>query len=149
MQRVLAAAGAVVETDQTARTAPEAAAALGCEVGAIVKSLIFTADGGPVLVLLSGAHRVDTAALSAHLGGPVRRASPEVVRAATGFAIGGVAPVGHPRPLATVVDPALADHQRIWAAAGTPNAVFPTTYAELLRLTAGRPTDVAARSVDP
>nr|WP_237419081.1 YbaK/EbsC family protein [Kitasatospora sp. SID7827] len=120
------------------RTAAEAAAALGCEVGAIANSLVFLSDGEPVLVLTSGRHRVDTAALAARWGrGPLRRATPEQVREATGQAIGGVAPVGHPRPLPTVVDLALTDYPRLWAAAGTPHAVFPTTAEELLRLTGG------------
>jgi prolyl-tRNA editing enzyme YbaK/EbsC (Cys-tRNA(Pro) deacylase) len=148
VQQVLTSAGAsgaVIETQDTARTADEAAAALGCEVGAIVKALIFSADGDPVLVLASGAHRVDTAAVARHLGvHAVRQASPAVVREATGFAIGGVAPVGHPRPLRTLLDSALGRHDRIWAAAGTPNAVFPTTYSELLRLTMGTAADLAA-----
>lgn len=147
VQQVLAAAGAagaVRETEATARTAGEAATALGCEVGAIVKALVFTADGDPVLVLVSGAHRLDSGALAAHLGvGAVRQATPAVVREATGFAIGGVAPLGHPRPLRTVLDPALSRYDVIWAAAGTPNAVFPTTYDELRRLTGGTPADVA------
>ncbi len=141
------AAGTVVETQDTARTATEAAATIGCAVGAIVKSLVFTAGGEPVLVLLGGADRVDTAALAAHLGAPVRQASPAVVREATGFAIGGVAPVGHPGSLPTLIDPGLGEYEQVWAAAGTPNAVFPTTYAELLRLTAGTPVEVAARPV--
>ncbi|MEP6464353.1 MAG: YbaK/EbsC family protein [Frankiaceae bacterium] len=133
-----------METAETARTAAEAAAALGCEVGAIVKSLVFSADDTPLLVLISGALRVDLKALAAQCGvQTVRQANPAVVREATGFAIGGVAPVGHPHPLPTVLDRSLADYEQIWAAAGTPNAVFPTTYAELLRLTGGTPADVA------
>lgn len=150
MQRVLAAAGAagaVRETTETARTAAEAATALRCKVGAIVKALVFTADGDPVLALLSGAHRLDPAALAAHLGvEAVRQADPGLVREATGFAIGGVAPVGHPRRLPTVIDPALAAHEQVWAAAGTPNAVFPTTYDELLRITGGTPAAVTLPS---
>ncbi|MFJ1791732.1 YbaK/EbsC family protein [Kitasatospora griseola] len=130
--------GAVRVLDDSARTAAEAAAALGCEVGAIANSLVFHSDGEPVLVLTSGRHRVDTAALAARWGrGPLRRATPEQVREATGQAIGGVAPTGHPRPLPTVVDQALTDYPEIWAAAGTPHTVFPTTAAELLRLTGG------------
>ncbi|MEU3493316.1 YbaK/EbsC family protein [Kitasatospora cineracea] len=137
----LAAAGIPGEVHllaDSARTAAEAAAALGCEVGAIANSLVFLSDGEPVLVLTSGRHRVDTAALAARWGrGPLRRATPEQVREATGQAIGGVAPTGHPRPLPTVVDLALTDYPRIWAAAGTPHTVFPTTADELLRLTGG------------
>ncbi|GAA1084800.1 YbaK/EbsC family protein [Nocardiopsis composta] len=137
--------GGIVELDASARTAALAAQALGCEVGAIANSLVFMAEDTPVLVLTSGRHRVDTAALAARLGLPaLKRATPEQVRSATGQAIGGVAPVGHPEPLLTVVDEALRDHPRIWAAAGTPNTVFPTTHRELLALTGGRPLPVTA-----
>ena len=138
------ATGAVRVLDDTARTAAEAAAALRCEVGAIANSLVFTADDEPLLVLTSGAHRVDTAAVAALLGVQrVKRADPDTVRAATGQVIGGVAPVGHPTPLQTLVDTALAGYDVIWAAAGHSHAVFPTTYDELLRLTGGRPAQVA------
>jgi len=141
---------AVVELDDTARTAVDAAAALGCPVGAIVKSLVFTADGEPLLVLASGAHQVDTSRVATLVGAAsVRRAPADLVRTATGFPIGGVAPLGHPRPLRTLVDVALADYERIWAAAGTPHTVFPTTYADLLRLTIGTPAQVAAAPPDP
>ncbi|MFF4341986.1 YbaK/EbsC family protein [Kitasatospora sp. NPDC001540] len=139
--RALAAAGipgAVRRLADSARTAAEAAAALGCEVGAIANSLVFLSDGQAVLVLTSGRHQVDTAALAARWGrGKLRRATPEQVREATGQAIGGVAPTGHPAPLPTVVDRALTDYPRVWAAAGTPHTVFPTTAEELLRLTGG------------
>ncbi|AEW93014.1 MULTISPECIES: YbaK/EbsC family protein [Streptomycetaceae] len=132
------ATGAVRELADSARTAAEAAQALGCEVGAIANSLVFIADDEPVLVLTSGRHRVDTAALAARLGHDVlRRATAQEVRDATGQAIGGVAPVGHPQPLRTVVDEALADYPRVWAAAGTPHTVFPTTAAELAAITGG------------
>jgi prolyl-tRNA editing enzyme YbaK/EbsC (Cys-tRNA(Pro) deacylase) len=128
----------------SARTAAEAAAALGCEVGAIASSLVFTADGEPLLVMTSGAHRVDTELVAGLLGvAKVRRADADVVRAATGYAIGGVAPVGHPGPLRTLVDEALAQYDVIWAAAGHPHAVFPTTYDELVRITGGTPARVA------
>ncbi|MGW4379467.1 YbaK/EbsC family protein [Kitasatospora sp. NPDC004531] len=130
--------GAVRVLDDAARTAAAAAEALGCEVGAIANSLVFHSDGEAVLVLTSGRHRVDTAALAARWGrGPLRRATPEQVREATGQAIGGVAPTGHPRPLPTVVDQALTEYPQVWAAAGTPHTVFPTTAAELLHLTNG------------
>jgi prolyl-tRNA editing enzyme YbaK/EbsC (Cys-tRNA(Pro) deacylase) len=139
------ASGEVRELDDAARSADDAANALGVAVGAIVKSLVFTADGSPLLVLASGDHQVDTAAVAALLGvGRVRRADPDVVRGATGFPIGGVSPIGHPQPLTTLVDTHLASFAVIWAAAGTPHTVFPTTYAELLVLTAGTPADVAA-----
>jgi prolyl-tRNA editing enzyme YbaK/EbsC (Cys-tRNA(Pro) deacylase) len=125
------------------RTAVEAAAVLGCEVGAIANSLLFLADDAPLLVMTSGAHRVDTAALAARLGvGRIRRADPDRVRAATGQVIGGVSPVGHPAPVPTVVDVGLAGYDRIWAAAGSANSVFPTTYDELVRITDGRPLRV-------
>ncbi|MGW1145322.1 YbaK/EbsC family protein [Streptomyces sp. NPDC002454] len=139
--RVLAEAGVTGEVRELAastRTAAEAAEALGCEVGAIANSLVFLSDEEAVLVLTSGRHKVDTTALAARWGrGKLRRATPEQVREATGQAIGGVAPVGHPRVLPTVVDAALGDYPRLWAAAGTPHTVFPTTLDELLRLTGG------------
>ncbi|MFE2108112.1 YbaK/EbsC family protein, partial [Kitasatospora sp. NPDC059463] len=122
----------------SARTAAEAAAALGCEVGAIANSLVFVCDGAPLLVMTSGAHRVDTAFLARVLGtGPITRASAAQVREATGQAIGGVAPVGHPAPLRTVVDTDLAGYALLWAAAGHPHTVVPMTYEELLKLTGG------------
>ncbi|MEU2662429.1 YbaK/EbsC family protein [Micromonospora sp. NPDC007220] len=125
-------------------TAAAAAESLGAAVGQIANSLVFEADGAPLLVLTSGAHRVDTAGLAASIGvGRLRRATPEFVRAHTGQVIGGVAPVGHPRPLRTLVDTALESYDEIWAAGGVPQAVFPTTYQELLRVTGGVPTGVA------
>jgi prolyl-tRNA editing enzyme YbaK/EbsC (Cys-tRNA(Pro) deacylase) len=125
-------------------TAAAAAAALDVEVGQIANSLIFDADGEPLLVLTSGAHRVDTAKVAALIGvGALRRATPDFVRAHTGQVIGGVAPFGHPKPLRTLVDTALAQYKEIWAAGGIPHAVFPITYPELVRVTAGAPTEVA------
>lgn len=136
--------GEVRVLPDSARTAAEAAQGLGCEVGAIASSLVFTADGEPLLVLTSGAHRVDTGAVAALLGaGSVDRAPAALVREATGYAIGGVAPVGHPAPLRTLVDSALSGYDVVWASAGHPHAVFPTTYEELLRLTGGAPAEVA------
>jgi prolyl-tRNA editing enzyme YbaK/EbsC (Cys-tRNA(Pro) deacylase) len=139
--RVLAEAGIrgrVRELAASTRTAAEAAQALGCDVGAIANSLVFVSDDEPVLVLTSGRHTVDTVALAARWGrGRLRRATPEQVRQATGQAIGGVAPVGHRRALPTVVDAALSEYPLLWAAAGTPHTVFPTTADELLRLTGG------------
>jgi len=121
-----------------ARTAAEAAAALGVEVGAIANSLVFVADGSPLLVMTSGGHRVDTVALAGRIGvSSIDRATPEIVRSATGQAIGGVAPVGHPVPLGTIVDPVLETFPEIWAAAGHSHAVFPLTYEELVRITGG------------
>ncbi|MCO1654853.1 YbaK/EbsC family protein [Pseudonocardia humida] len=125
-------------------TAAAAAAALGVEVGQIANSLVFDADGAPLLVLTSGAHRVDTGKVAALVGATrVRRATPEFVRAATGQAIGGVAPVGHPAPIRTLVDRALEAYPEVWAAGGIPHAVFPSTFAELVAVTGGEPADVA------
>ncbi len=124
-------------------TAAAAAAALGVTVGQIANSLIFNADGEPLLVLTSGAHRVDTTKVAELIGvGRLARATPEFVREHTGQPIGGVAPVGHPRAVRTLVDTALAGYTEIWAAGGIPHAVFPTTYPELLRVTGGTPTPV-------
>lgn len=141
----LGADGQIVELPEPAPTAATAAAQLGCVVGAIANSLVFDADGTPLLVLTSGAHRVDTAKVAALVGAAkVRRAAPEFVRAATGQPIGGVAPVGHPAPVPTLVDEWLAEHEVVWAAGGHPHTVFPTSYAELLRITGGTAADVGA-----
>lgn len=128
--------------DDATPTAVHAAEALGVEVGAIANSLVFTLDGDPVLVLTSGAHRVDTVWLGEQLGGRLKRADAATVRAATGQVIGGVAPVGHPAPVRTFVDTALAAFPEVWAAAGHPHTVFPTSFDELVRLTGGTPTAV-------
>jgi prolyl-tRNA editing enzyme YbaK/EbsC (Cys-tRNA(Pro) deacylase) len=134
----------VIVLDDAVHTAALAAEALDVEVGQIANSLIFDADGEPLLVLTSGAHRVDTGKVAAGLGvAKLGRATPEFVREHTGQAIGGVAPLGHPKPVRTLVDTALEQYPVIWAAGGVPRAVFPTTYAELLRVTAGTATDVA------
>jgi prolyl-tRNA editing enzyme YbaK/EbsC (Cys-tRNA(Pro) deacylase) len=135
--------GEVVVLPASVHTAALAAQALGCEVGAIANSLLFDADGSPVLVLTSGAHRVDTAKVANLIGATaVRRATPEFVREHTGFAIGGVAPVGHPAPIRTLVDVELQQYDEVWAAAGHPNTVFPTTYDELLAITGGEPAEI-------
>jgi prolyl-tRNA editing enzyme YbaK/EbsC (Cys-tRNA(Pro) deacylase) len=137
------AAGEIVVLPASAPTAAAAAEQLGCEVGAIANSLVFEADGEPLLVLTSGAHRVDTDHLARTLGVKrLRRASPEFVRTHTGQVIGGVAPVGHPEPLRTLVDVWLSHHDTVWAAGGHPHTVFPTTYDELLRITTGTPVQV-------
>ena len=131
--------GEIVVLPDSAATAAQAASALGVEVGAIANSLVFWSDDEPLLVMTSGAHRVDTAALAARLGRQrIERATAQQVRDATGQAIGGVAPTGHPAPLPTIVDEALAEYPEIWAAAGTPHTVFPLTFAELVALTGGR-----------
>jgi prolyl-tRNA editing enzyme YbaK/EbsC (Cys-tRNA(Pro) deacylase) len=137
--------GEVQELPEPAPTAATAAAQLGCEVGAIANSLVFSADGAPLLVLTSGAHRVDTTKVATLVGAArVKRADPDFVRQATGQTIGGVAPVGHPQPLRTLVDRWLAGHEVVWAAAGHPHTVFPTSFAELVRITSGTPADVGA-----
>jgi prolyl-tRNA editing enzyme YbaK/EbsC (Cys-tRNA(Pro) deacylase) len=129
---------------EAVHTAPLAAAALGIEVGQIANSLIFDADGEPLLVLTSGAHRVDTAKVAALIGvGKLKRATPEFVRQHTGQAIGGVAPVGHPKPVRTLVDVDLGQYPQVWAAAGVPQSIFPITYPELVRVTDGTPATVA------
>ena len=130
--------GDIVVLPDAASTAVLAAEALGVEVGAIANSLVFVSDGEPLLVMTSGAHRVDTTSLAERLGrGKIQRATPDQVREATGQAIGGVAPTGHPTRLTTIVDEALAAYPEIWAAGGTPHTVFPLTYDELVRLTGG------------
>jgi len=146
----LGATGEVRELPEPAPTAAAAAAQLGCEIGAIANSLIFDADGVPLLILTSGAHRVDTEWVAKQLDlGSVRRANPEFVRSATGQAIGGVAPVGHPSPVRTLVDSWLQRYAVVWAAGGHQNMVFPTSYDELLRITGGEPAEVSAESPPP
>ena len=141
--RGLGVSGDVRELPEPAPTAATAAAQLGCEVGAIANSLVFDADGHPLLVMTSGAHRVDTVRVSGLVGVQhLRRADADFVRKHTGMAIGGVAPIGHPKPIRTLVDVALARYDVVWAAGGHPHTVFPTTYDELLRITAGTPAEV-------
>ncbi|HVK22802.1 MAG TPA: YbaK/EbsC family protein [Actinokineospora sp.] len=140
--------------DDDVKTAALAAAALGIEVGAIANSLIFKARHGdedrPLLALTSGAHRADTAWLAELTGADrIGRADPEFVRAHTGQPIGGVAPVGHPQRLDTLVDRSLARFDVVWAAAGHPKSVFPVTYADLVILTGGTAADVAGKEDDP
>ena len=139
----MGATGAIVELPESARTAQAAADQVGCAVGAIANSLVFNADGAPLLVLTSGAHRVDTAKIASLVGAAeVKRATPEFVREATGQVIGGVAPLGHPAPIRTLVDVWLDKYEQVWAAGGHPHTVFPTSYAELLRITGGTPVEV-------
>ncbi len=133
----------IQELSQSTRTAREAAEAVGVSVGQIVKSLVFVAGEEPVLVCASGANRVSLEKLAELLGRPVRKASPEEVREATGFAIGGVPPLGHARPLRTLIDRDLLQYDEIWAAAGTPYAVFRTAPAQLLAMTRGEVVDLA------
>jgi prolyl-tRNA editing enzyme YbaK/EbsC (Cys-tRNA(Pro) deacylase) len=139
----LGGTGRIVVLPDSVHTAALAADALGCEVGAIANSLLFDAAGSPVLILTSGAHRVDTAKVSAELGVErLGRAKPEFVRAHTGQVIGGVSPIAHPAPVPTYLDPWLRRYDEIWAAAGHPSAVFSTSYDELQRLTGATPLEV-------
>jgi prolyl-tRNA editing enzyme YbaK/EbsC (Cys-tRNA(Pro) deacylase) len=147
VQAALSEAGLSAEVrvlPDSARTAAQAAAALDCEVGAIANSLIFTATDAqgraePLLVMTSGRHRVDTEMLASRLGlRAIGRASADEVRAATGQAIGGVAPVGHPQPVRTIIDSALAAYPQLWAAGGTPHTIFPISYQELIMITGGQ-----------
>ena len=128
---------------ETAPTAAAAAQQIGCPVAAIANSLVFDAAGSPVLVLTSGAHRVDTAKVAATLGVPkLARATPDFVRVHTGQVIGGVAPVGHPAPIRTVIDGTLAGFDEIWAAAGHPHGVFKLRPQDLEKLTGAPVADV-------
>ena len=128
------------------RTASDAAAAIGCDVGQIVKSLVFRrASGAALLVVASGSNRVDEGKLETLIGEQVGKADAAFVREATGFAIGGVPPAGHPEPVDTLVDEDLLGYAEVWAAAGTPRTVFPLTPDELVAMTGGRLADVAAR----
>lgn len=136
--------------DAPVASAAAAAAELGCEVGAIANSLVFDVDDTPLLVLTSGAHRVDVAALARARGvgrKRVRVASPEFVARTTGQRAGGVAPVGHPRPIPTLVDPWLQRHPVVWASAGDAHTVFATTAADLVALTGGTVADVGRAQV--
>jgi prolyl-tRNA editing enzyme YbaK/EbsC (Cys-tRNA(Pro) deacylase) len=134
----------VVELPISTRTAVEAAQAVGCQVGQIVKSLVFKAkrSGRPILVETSGANRVDERKIEAMIGEPLSKADADFVRQRTGFVIGGVPPVGHQEHLETFVDEDLMQYEQIWAAAGTPNAVFRLTPAELARMAGGRVINV-------
>jgi Cys-tRNA(Pro) deacylase len=150
-ERVAAAAAAagdgleVRRFPEGTRTAEDAAAAVGCAVGQIVKSLVFVADGQPVVALVSGAHRLDPVRLAAALGAErVERADGDAVREATGYAIGGVPPFGHAEPLPVLMDRALLDHDLLWAAAGRPDAVFAVTPDDLERASGAVVADLAA-----
>ncbi|MFJ2111990.1 MULTISPECIES: YbaK/EbsC family protein [unclassified Streptomyces] len=141
VREVLAEHGApdrVEELPDPAPTAAAAAAQLGCPVGAIANSVVFRVDGAPLLVVTSGAHRVDTRLLARLRGVAhrrIRRADPEFVLEVTGQGVGGIAPIGHPGPLPTLIDEHLDDYPHIWAGAGLPHTVFRTTCADLVRLT--------------
>ena len=146
VQEILGSGFAVVEFDASTKTSAEAAAAIGCTVAQIAKSLVFrAASGGPVLVVASGSNRVDEKKVGALLGEAIGRADADFVREKTGYAIGGVAPVGHAVTPAVLLDDDLRQYETIWAAAGTPNAVFRLTPADLEGLTGGRFVDIARR----
>ncbi|HXH78035.1 YbaK/EbsC family protein [Nocardioides sp.] len=135
--------GDVVILPDSVHTAALAAEALGCEVGAIANSLLFDAGATPVLILTSGAHRVDTDKVAAHLGlGRLERASPAFVRQHTGQVIGGVSPIDHPVPVPTWIDSWLRTYDVVWAAAGHPAAVFSSTFDELVAMTGAPEIDV-------
>ncbi|MCW2833086.1 MAG: YbaK/prolyl-tRNA synthetase associated region [Nocardioides sp.] len=135
--------GDVVILPDSVHTAALAADALGCEVGAIANSLLFDAGGTPVLILTSGAHRVDTAKVADDLGlGRLERASPDFVRQHTGQVIGGVSPIDHPAPVPTWIDTWLRKYDVVWAAAGHPAAVFSSTFDELVTMTGAPEIDV-------
>jgi Cys-tRNA(Pro) deacylase len=137
-------AAEILEFPDGTRTAQDAARAIGTTLGQIVKSLVFLADGRPILVLASGRNRVDTAKLArAAASARIDRADAETVRAATGFAIGGVPPIGHAAPLETFVDADLLTYDRVYAAAGTPTAIFAIAPGDLVRATGGRVADLA------
>jgi len=142
----LAAAGVEAEVRtyaESTRTAEEAAAAVGASVGQIVKSLVFLADGGPILALVSGANRLDTAKLAQIAGAKITRADADTVRAATGYAIGGVPPVGLASPLPVYCDRDLMKYAEVWAAAGTPHTVFSIAPDTLARITNAAIVDLA------
>ena len=148
VEAAAAAAGltiAVSRFPDGTRTAEDAARAIGCAVSQIVKSLVFMVDGDPVVALLAGNDRLDPARLAAALGAEfVRRADGDEVRAATGFAIGGVPPFGHARPLRVLVDVHLLEHALVWAAAGLPDAVFSIEPAQLARVARAERASLAA-----
>ena len=148
-ERVLAALASlgvraeVVEFSESTHTAAEAAHAVGADVGQIVKSLVFLAGTRPILALVSGANQVDTLRLGAAAGAPITRANADIVRQATGFAIGGVPPVGHATTLPIYCDAALQQYELVWAAAGTPNAVFSIAPTDLIRITGAQVAELA------
>jgi prolyl-tRNA editing enzyme YbaK/EbsC (Cys-tRNA(Pro) deacylase) len=135
----------IVRLADSTRTAPEAAAAVGCELGAIVKSLVMrgTTSHAPVLALVSGDNRADMALLEAAIDEPVERPDAAYVREVTGYAIGGIPPIGHPHPVRTVMDEDLLRFETVWAAAGHPHAVFPVAPAELAKATGAKVLAIA------
>lgn len=150
MQKTLLALGvdaSVVELPSSTRTAVDAANAVGCSVRQIVKSLVFRSDSGiPILVLASGTNRVDVALVSSQVGTALAKADADFVRSATGFAIGGVPPVGHSQTIMTFIDEDLLALETLWAAGGTPHAVFALTPQQLVHATGGRVIRISERS---
>jgi prolyl-tRNA editing enzyme YbaK/EbsC (Cys-tRNA(Pro) deacylase) len=145
VRAALSAAGVAARIEEfpsSTRTAQEAAAAVGTSVGQIVKSLVFLAGGAPVLALVSGANRLDPARLAHLTGLAIDKADADVVRQATGYAIGGVPPTGFPAPIPTFIDRDLLQYDVVWAAAGTPRHVFPAAPQELVRITGGTVADL-------
>ena len=138
--RELGSDSTVIEFSESTRTAQEAADRVGCEIGQIVKSMVFRSKAGnhAILVLTSGSNRVDEKKIGDYVGDVIVRADPDFVRSATGFAIGGVPPIGHLRPMEIFIDEDLMSYENIWAAAGTPNAVFQLRSSVLPRITHGR-----------
>ena len=149
VQRELGPRFEVMEFEASTRSAAEAAAAIGCTVGQIAKSLVFRApvSDRPVIVITSGTNRVHEPTIATHLGETIERANADFVRDRTGFAIGGVPPIGHSEPVLIVIDEDLRSFDEIWAAAGTPNAVFRLTFDDLVQLTGGTVTRVAETSL--
>jgi prolyl-tRNA editing enzyme YbaK/EbsC (Cys-tRNA(Pro) deacylase) len=134
----------VIEHAESTRTAQEAADRAGCELGQIVKSLIFKGKetGKPILVLASGPNRVNEKRISEYAGEPIGKADAEFVRAVTGFAIGGVPPIGHVQPMETYLDKDFLQYSTVWAAAGTPNAIFELKTEDLQKMTGGKAVDI-------
>jgi prolyl-tRNA editing enzyme YbaK/EbsC (Cys-tRNA(Pro) deacylase) len=145
VQAALGPSYEVLEFDASTRTAADAAAAIGCTIAQIAKSLVFRAEpsGRAILVIASGVNRVDEAKVADLIGETIARADADFVRAKTGFSIGGVPPVGHVEPPLTLIDESLSAFDTVWAAGGTPNAVFRLTPADLVRLTGGKEAAVA------
>lgn len=144
IQAILGNGFRVLEFEESTHSSAEAAAAVGCDVGQIAKSMVFrAADGSPVLVVASGANRVDEKKVAILLGQKIKRAEADYVLANTGTAVGGVSPVGHVTPPAIFLDRTLEQYETIWAAAGSPNAVFELSPADLVRLTGAAFTDIA------
>jgi prolyl-tRNA editing enzyme YbaK/EbsC (Cys-tRNA(Pro) deacylase) len=145
VRQALAATGVVTRIEEfpsSTRTAQDAAATVGTSVGQIVKSLLFFAGGSPVMALVSGVNQLDTQRLAALTGAEIGKANADAVRHATGYAIGGVPPIGFPAPIPTFIDRDLLQYDVVWAAAGTPRHVFPIAPQELVRITGGRVADL-------